>query len=389
MKFLHLFGKSIGPPVRHVRQVSPRQVSSAAQETARKIDAIESEICAEFDADSATASAAPATTPERLLAQRIDEASLLYASRQPQAAEALLRMAIAQSDAGARAPLAWMMLLELANIEGSQLQFEELALHYAQRFETSPPQWRVISTAAAAPAVQACTLRFRGELSGRSAPALAQFAQMAGLHAALRIDLNGVTGANSEGCRLLLNLLKQWLSDGRQIELLPATALIDVLHTQLDRTPGQQSGAVDDSDWRLLMELLRVSRGATAYEEICVAYSVAWEISPPAPLLPQPMGSTPAQSPKPRSLLMPAEITYPVDALLASLQASAAALPAIVLDCNRLQRIEFNAAAPLLAGITRLADGKPVEWRDISHLVSTLLQLVGGAERLRIVNRKP
>ena len=88
-------------------------------------------------------------------------------------------------------------------------------------------------------------------------------------------------------------------------------------------------------------------------------------------------------------LALPAEITVPVDALLESLRAQAAQRSCIVLDCSRLQLVEFNAAAPLLAGIARLADGKPVEWRDMSHLVSTLLQLIGGAGRLRIINRKP
>ena len=84
VKFLHLFGKSTTTPLRDIRQ-TPAAVPSAAEETTRKIDAIESEISAELS-DGGTDTAEPAG----LLTQRIDEASLLYASRQPAAAEALL-----------------------------------------------------------------------------------------------------------------------------------------------------------------------------------------------------------------------------------------------------------------------------------------------------------
>lgn len=379
MKFFQLFSKPGTLPVSHVRQASSPSPSpspsSAALETARKIDAIESEIRAELDA------CAPATEladPSAVLAQRIDEASLLHASRQPEAATALLLEAVAQRNGSDRELLAWTMLLELSIAAGSQPQFEELALRYAQRFETSPPQWRSAPPAsAAAPPV----LAYRGKLASSAAPALARFGQLAQAHAAFRLDLDGVTEVDAAGCSLLLDLFGRWLAEQRRIELLPASALATLLRAQLDAAPAD----ADDSRWRLLIELLRSSGDVDAHDEACIAYSVAHEVSPPAPLLPlAPEAAGPADS-----LALPAEISVPVDALLESLRAQAAQQSCIVLDCSRLQLVEFSAAAPLLAGIARLADGKPVEWRDMSHLVSTLLQLIGGAGRLRIINRKP
>lgn len=387
MKFLQLFGKSATPPIRHVRQSSSSHTpaSAAAEDTARKIDAIESEISAELNARPATESAH--ADSDALLAQHIDEACLLHASRQPRAAEVLLLNAIAQANGAEREPQAWLMLLELASIAGSQPRFEELALRYAQRFETSPPQWRSGLPVAPAPtpAAESALLAFRGKLLGSSAPTLDHFAQMAQTHAAVRIDLDGVTEADVAGCRLLLNQIERWLSEARRVDLLPAPALVALLRAQLDSAPA----ASDDSAWRLLIELLRAS-DANAYEEACIAYSITHEVSPPAPLLPQPGLPTPATKPLASSALpLPAEITYPVDALLEALRVPMAQRPSIVLDGSRLQLIEFNATAPLLAGLARLADGKPVEWRDMSYLVSTLLQLIGGAGHLRIINRKP
>ncbi len=373
MKFFQLFSKPGTLPVRHVRQQPPSP--AIALDTARKIDAIESEIRAELDA------CAPATLladPAALLAQRIEEASLLHASRQPQAATALLLEAVAQRTNADSELLAWTMLLELASAAGSQPQFEELALRYAQRFETSPPQWRVPLPAAAAAAP---VLAYRGKLTASAAPALARFGQLAQPHAAFRIDLGSVSEVDADGCSLLLELIEHWLAEARRIELLPAPALTALLRTRLDATPA----TAGESLWRLQIELLRSSGDTAAHDEACIAYSLAHEVSPPAPLLPVPSDATGHTG----TLVLPAEITVPVDALLESLRLQSAQRADIVLDCSRLQLVEFNAAAPLLAGIARLADGKPVEWRDMSHLVSTLLQLIGGAGRLRIVNRKP
>ncbi len=390
MKFLKLFSKSASPPLHHVRQPSPSPSPgsdadcNSAADTARKIDAIESEIHEEL-------AYRPAASPTDIdsevhLSQRIDEACLLYAGRQAQAAANLLLDAVAQASGCTREPIAWLMLLELATLSDSQSQFEELALRYAERFETSPPQWRrhdVDAAAATRPVSAASALSFRGKLLGSSAPALAQFEQMAVIQRMIRIDLNDVTEVDTTGCALMLELLERWLAQGRQLELLPAPALVSLLHQQLQAMPHDSN----HSCWRLLIELLRISGHAAAYEETCLAYSIAHEISPPTPLLQQS-----AQVPSPagaRLLPLPAEIVTPVDPLLDALRMPAAHLPVLMLDCSRLQLVEFNAAAPLLAGIARLANGKPVEWCGMSHLVSSLLQLVGGAGTLKIINRKP
>jgi len=390
VKFLQLFGKSNAPPVRHVRQPAT-PLSAAAVETTRKIDAIESEISAEFGAEldaelgAGTAGAQKSHSHDSAaapIAQCIDEASLLYASRQPDAAEALLLEAVAQRGGGDQEPVAWMMLLELAIAADDPARFDSLAVRYAERFETSPPQWRNPPPTSVVPAALAQLLSFRGELNGNAAPSIERIAQMAAPHRAVRIDLTGVASVDDDGCAQLLALLEQWLSEKRDVELLPAPALAALLRATMS-----EASAGNDPMWRLWTELLRCEGEASAYEEACIDYSIAREMSPPPPLLPP--RRPPLAAPHGSGLLLPAEIGWPVDALLESLSTHAQAQATIVLDCRCLQRIEFNAAAPLLAGVARLANGKPVEWRDLSYLVSTLLQLIGGAGRLRIVNRKP
>ena len=90
---------------------------------------------------------------------------------------------------------------------------------------------------------------------------------------------------------------------------------------------------------------------------------------------------------------LPELVTMPIDGLLVALRAhmrqSAASTQALVLDAQRLQRIDFHAASALQASLTELAAGKPVEWQGVSFLVSTLLQLTCGNAMPKIINRQP
>lgn len=382
MKFLDLFGKT---RTHHVRQVRapPRPDLSAEQRhsTARKIDTIESEIASEIE------SALTAATPDAatLLHQRIEEACLLHASGQSATAAALLAEATATpvpQDAPAERR-AWLMQLELAGFAGLQDRFEDIALDYARRFETSPPQWRSLQAQDEVDEAALHAVSFRGRLCGSAAPALVRLEQITSRQNRFRLDLGGVTDVDADGCRLLLDMLRRWRSEGRDGEFAGIEGLLTLLRAQT----GDGRRDPDDAAWLLLIELLRASGRAREHEEACLSYSLTYEVSPPAaPAAPARKEKAPAPA---GHLVLPPEIGFPVDELLESLRAAERGASALVLDCRRLRRIEFAAAAPMLAGILRLARGKPVEWRDVPFLVSTLLQLVGGDATSKIINRQP
>ncbi len=384
MKFRDLFSKQAPGSIKDVR--SSGQATVADREaTTRKIDAIESEITAEIgpyrDTDSGIESGAESKLViSNRIGQRIDEASILHANRQPSMAASILLEAVAQVSDDPAEPIAWQMLLELASFDQDQARFEELALRYAERFETSPPQWRTSYNTNTRPAVSNPMLAFRGKLLGSSTPALAQLEQAAASHSQLTLDLCSITELDLAGCSALLVLISRWHQEGKRASVAYSPKLIDMLRAHV------QQGRRDDHDgaWRLLIELLRVSGDEVSYEDACVAYCLTYELSPPAS-----MGLAMHQTAPVSDLVLPEQIRYPVDELLESLRVGAKHLEHLVLNCRQLCLIEFNAAAPLLAGVTDLARGKTVEWRDMSHLASTLLQLISGEGKLSISHRLP
>lgn len=384
MKFRDLFSK---PPAGSGKQSRPTGQPTLADRaaTTRKIDAIESEITAEIGSFSDTDNSAD-SEPDSGVAivntvqQRIDEACILYANRQPHAAASLLLETVAQTTTEAAEPVAWQMLLELASLDQDKTRFEALALRYAERFETSPPQWRTGYAMHSNPTAFIPMLAFRGKLLGSSTPALAQLEQAAASHAQLTLDLCSITEIDIAGCCALLALLSRWQQERKQTSIVLSTSLIDLLRAQI------QQGRRDDNDaaWQLLIELLRATGDEGGYEDACIAYCLTYELSPPSP-----MGLSMHRAKPAADLMLPEQIRYPVDSLLESLRASTQQLEVIVLNCQQLYLIEFNAAVPLLAGVTEMARGKTVEWRHMLHLTSTLLQLISGEGKLKISHRPP
>ncbi len=360
------------------------------------------------------------------LARQLDEAALLFATEQPEAALSVLHAALAApplpaTDTERRG---WWMLLELHDALGQQAEFDRAALAYAQRFEASPPQWRPRRSppamhtrkVEAAPPV----LSLGGSLDADVDATLTHWWQQHPMANELMLDLASVNAVTLAGCGPLLAMLADCQHRGLRVQLRPCDAMLALLRTLI------QSGRRDDDDagWRLLIELLRLAGDVERYEDACLAYSLTYEVSPPA--APLPAASLPAapaaliSDQHPATLLaaahavalplaqrhtararqassaafvLPETIDPPVDDLLVALRAHvrhiAADAPALLLDAHDLKRINFHAAAALQASMVELAAGKPVEWQGVSFLVSTLLQLSCGNAMPGIINRKP
>ena len=394
MKILQLFGRNANRHI-HGRHAIPNllQPSPEARNTTLKIDAIESAMSAEFSASEATHHSSAA---EFSLSQCIEEAAVLFASGQPEAALILLSGATdtaaaagtATAASTAQEQLAWWMQFDLCQFCEQQSRFEQLAIAYAKRFETSPPQWNGMMPNLNKPnrTESIAALNFSGKLCTSSQPLLERLRKLGEPHARICLDLGAISEIDSDGCAQLLQILHDWQNRQCQVTLKGAQGLADKIQAII------QPGRRDDSDapWLLLIEILRLMNDAAAHEEICIAYCITFEVSPPA--FNPPTNSSPIASAKTSintalQFKLPPLIDAPVDSLLQSIAQATSGHETIALDCTQLVCVHFTAAAPLIAGLLRLAGGKPVELQNTNFLVSVLLRLVG-CKNLQISTRK-
>ena len=357
-----------------------------ALDTSKKIDAIEYEMSAEFSTTlphHTKPSSSFVQTSD--LRQTIEEAVILFGSGQTAAARELLNFAITRAQDHPDENLAWRLLLELHEFEADQVAFEQRALAYAQRFESSPPPWQYADTLAASATVNTVpSLSFRGKLSASSGPMLHHLFQMGCQHQRFRLEFVSVSEVDLAGCKALLHTLSSWQEQSCEVSLQNAHALTEKIRDLIQ--PARRDD--DDTGWRLLMELLWLMQATTEYETTCLDYSITYEVSPPSPR----SSHIPLHDAKStwsnQIFIMPDTIEMPVDSLLARIDTYAQSHDRVVFDCAGLRRVDVNAAAPLLAGLSRLAGIKTVELRHTSFLVSVLLQLLGGNGKLNIIHRK-
>jgi ABC-type transporter Mla MlaB component len=384
VKILGLFGK---PAMQHVRK-SRMGIHQEARSTSDKIDAIESELSAEFGTLQWLPTQASADAGKDLpeLSQCLDEAALLFTNHQINAArDLLLRARTLPGDASERRQI-WWMLLELALEQNQPEFFDEMALDYAHVFETSPPQWKSPTDSLPDPNGALPIINFRGKLTGNSLPALRQLQQAGSKHSAFCVEFGTIAEADPDGCALLLQVLAHWQCQHCRFSIASGDLLTDTVK------PLILSGRRDDNDaaWRLLIEMMRLMNRHAEHEALCIDYCLTYEVSPPSDALAEHTALNGMTRIGPAStFLLPAHIALPVDELLAQLQRYSHSIDSMALDAHRLVRLELSAAAPWLNGLHRIAGGKPVECRNIGFLVARLLTLVGGNSPLTLIHRKP
>jgi ABC-type transporter Mla MlaB component len=414
------------------RPPTVKRDAEVALATAKKIDAIESEMSSEFvnvttapprrtAASSAPAptekpkqeaepALAPATgdmgsTTEFLLggqsavgdiaspsseaAAVIEEAAILYANGQGTLVQQMLMAAIAADDLGDATMNAWLMLLDLYQIAGKQQEFEQLAIEYASRFETSPPAWRSAVAPSHAPSSGAApTVPFSGKLDSRCSKQIERLQTLAESHRTLRLEFARVTHAEPAGCSLLLGLLRKLQKSGHDLVLVGAPELAEKIRAILE------VGRRDDSEdaWLLLLEILRLLNREKEFEEVSIDYCITFEVSPPAFVAPQNKVTTAAvetAAPESEGFMMPALIEGRIDDLIVAIAAYSDDHQPAIIDCSRLNRIDFNAAGRLLSGLGPFCgNGKQIEFHHVNHLIVELFGVIGLKDIVRIIPRK-
>lgn len=404
---------------------TPRPDRDAALATARKIDAIESEMTSELSrtpkktgpapAAAATSSATAAKTlppmnmsSDFLLGADaaiasveisssetpaiIEEAAILFANEQNEVVEQMLLGAVNDTTLGDALRTVWLMLFDLYHINGRKEQFEQLSIDFAAKFETSPPPW--IGTTANAPAAPQTTsgapaLTFSGKLDESIVKQLDRAQKMGEKSGVLRLEFARVSEVLPEGCELLLATLKKLQKARYEFIMVGAPELAVKIRAIIE------VGRRDDNQapWLLLMEILQMLNRESEFEEASIDYCVTYEVSPPAFVpLKNKVSTAVEELVKPDDaagkFMMPSVIDARSN-VLANIAEFANTHDPVLLDCSQLMRVDFSAAGQLLSGLAPLAGkGKTVELKNVNHLVAALFQVMGLREVAQVHTHK-
>ena len=164
-------------------------------------------------------------TPEariaELEAQLIEQqAAVLYASGQEQAAKVLLQYLTTQETTSRfQEQLVWWMLFDLLQIQSAHQEFEQLSVQYAVRFETSPPQWTPPHANKNTDQTLSARVHFRGKLSAENHAGFDPCRKINANNKKIEFALDSISEIEDSGCKTLLNFLLQWSDLNYQYQL--------------------------------------------------------------------------------------------------------------------------------------------------------------------------
>jgi anti-anti-sigma regulatory factor len=327
----------------------------------------------------------------------LENAALLFAGGQKDAARAMLLEGV-QSDREARiSPLAWLALFDVLQRTNDHATFEKVALQYVVEFERSAPAWEEGLTTTAEPkAIAGGFIPVTGKLSAASQ------AQVAGLKKSIekkvhhaRLDLASVTGFDDEGARLLADALAYARKHRFALTLLRPEKLRMAVEAMVKRGKDGGEGA-----WLLSLELLQFQHGQDAFDDRAIEYAIAFEQSPPSwepPPVPDPVASAvePASADAGADGASGEPLDESVDMLKMSgilsgssnpqilkLAEFALRRPVVPIDMTEVDRIDFVSAGALMNAINRVeSQRKAVQIAGVSPIIRALLLLIGISPR--------
>ena len=314
----------------------------------------------------------------------VEEIAILYANAQVEIAEHMLLESL--TDLGLTDRTVWFMLFDLYQSSARQDDFDNIAIDYASRFETSPPPFTApvaSQTDQKTYAGVTPTESFSGVLDDAIAARLERLLQLASTKAVFRLEFSRVQDVTPEGCAHLLAALRQLRKSGRELIVAGVNELAEIVRKTIEI--GKRDAS--EAPWLLLLELLQLLHREKDFEETAMDYCVTYELSPPS-FEPAANVATAASARVPSSsdrFMLPALIDGDIGPLLDAIEAYAKQYQPVVLDCSRLARVDYSAASQLLRRLRTLAgEDKKIELRDINYLVAALFKLMGFPEVVRM-----
>lgn len=299
----------------------------------------------------------------------LDEAAILFANDQADAAEAMLKSTLTTND-----PRTWHMLFDLYRLQTREKDFEKLALDYALRFETSPPVWKSVKVART-PAVetQATSASLPTLLDAKACANLRTELAQAPHNATIRLDFSRIEMVDETGAGQCAEILANSQKIKHKFQVSGVDRLIQLLQ-DLNRATHTRA-----SHWLLLLELYQLLGREDEFEDLAVNYAVHFEVSPPSWI--KTVAAQVVQAPVPEAsndaLVLSGEISNKNEATFELMGAYAADHANIVLDLVQVTRVDYASVGSLIGLLMQwLGEGKTITLRGHNTLVHELFRIM-------------
>ncbi len=366
------------PPV----EAAPAQTPQASASAARRTPITEQSEEDAFDPGSEIlAGSIDAIEVNGGSSSLLDETAILFANRQDAAAESGLRTALAGETLGPLTERGWLMLLELLQQRGDRAAYDQLAAQFATRFGSPAPAWISYGDAEkrAAPQLGMPSVQLPASIDASIVKPLEEFKILATSNPALTLDVSATRFVDLVGAELLLRVFNAFKRASHELYVRGPEALLVALRSAVE--PGRRDSS--DAAWMLLLEVQRLLDRQADFEETGIQYCITYEVSPPS--WEPPVGnihvSGAGDAPAGRAaeaIEWKGEIAGDGDQYLGRLALAAQSSRALVVECRQLRRMAFTAASSLLGQLLKLQQsGVSVEFRNVNSLVCALWQLLG------------
>lgn len=313
----------------------------------------------------------------------VDEAAILYASGQADMTERLLKDILATGNRRA-----WHMLFDLYSIQNREKEFDQLALDYAMRFETSPPVWQKIGGNGAAKLQQAqiASLELPGLLDKKATATLREGIAATAKNAVVRIDFSGIAMVDESGADECAHILAAARKAKRKLQVSGVDRLIALLQ---DLNRATHSRAVH---WLLLLELYQTLGQEENFDNLAVDYAVRFEVSPPSWSEVQAAEVVQAAPAEPRddALQLSGEITPANDSALQQFGSYAATHNDVLVDLTQVTRVDYGSVSQFISVLMQcLGSGKSITLRGHNALIHELFRVMGIDQLAQLVPHHP
>jgi anti-anti-sigma regulatory factor len=323
----------------------------------------------------------------------VEEAAILFANGQDEAALATLESAVEAGGLGAAADQVWAMVFDLYQILGKRDLFDKRALDYSMKYEKSPPTWVEQSKQSLGPALTTggtAFVAFTGTLGESAEKTVKQLEKIVSGNPVARVEFGKLQNVDPQGAEMLLKAMQAARKAKCELVMSGAEKLAELLKAKLE--VGKRE---DEMIWMLLLELYQHMAQQDPFEEWAVNYAVTFEVSPPSwenrppPKKPAAMAATAATAAEPDVFPLAGEMYSAGSDAFRQLVDFATGREQVLVDCSALKRMDFVSAGLFLNTLTNLQiTGCSVTIRNPNQLLFALFGVLGINQVAHVERRK-